>query len=625
MVSRKSGVSGKQKKAYLQLKRAEHRERDERDDRRAAAAPAIDSNYTQQVSKKGTVNRLSTRFVRDSDASVASRKQQASEPFGPRSSEPLVCSAAQSEMPTRPEIQTSAAAQEEVEEAAFEAWLADLHGRYQLDELSPFEHNLEVWRQLWRVLERSDVIVIVADVRNPLLHVPVALYAHVMAMRPRRKIVIAISKVDLVDPARLQRWHDELGRRFPLAALCDFSSKGRPVGGSTGGGVASRRKSINTPPSNAEKRVVRAYAERVAEACGVELPPEEEGVAGASYGGAASSVVEEGEGEGEGDEGEEGDEEGEEEEEGEEGEESEEGEEEGEEDEEDEGEDEDDDDMLQRMVAGQRRPAKVEGRAEHDSDAADAVVSTASARVATATRVSASSAPAAPTAVEASSAAGHVTIGFVGHPNVGKTSLLNAFVGRKVASVSRTPGHTKHLQTWSLSPTVTVCDSPGLVFPVAGALVRGVNVGARAVYEACGLFPIAQIRETYSAVRLLHASQDLIAAYGLQHSPDLRDEPAESLSPHLFCTALAERKGYRIARGKGALDLHRAGLEVLKDCVDGALCLAFDPPPPSELGVAAAATPAPAAAGVDEKGEEALREVLEELRVWADAQRSRGA
>ena len=29
-------------------------------------------------------------------------------------------------------------------------------------------------------------------------------------------------------------------------------------------------------------------------------------------------------------------------------------------------------------------------------------------------------------------------VGFVGHPNVGKTSLLNALVGRKVASVSRT-------------------------------------------------------------------------------------------------------------------------------------------------------------------------------------------
>jgi hypothetical protein len=142
------------------------------------------------VSKKGTVNRLSTRFVRDSDASVASRKQLASEPFGPRSSEPLVCSAAQSEMPTRPEIQTSAAAQEEVEEAAFEAWLADLHGRYQLDELSPFEHNLEVWRQLWRVLERSDVIVIVADVRNPLLHVPVALPVDRPAARPPNMLLL---------------------------------------------------------------------------------------------------------------------------------------------------------------------------------------------------------------------------------------------------------------------------------------------------------------------------------------------------------------------------------------------------------------------------------------------------
>lgn len=34
--------------------------------------------------------------------------------------------------------------------------------------LTPFERNLEVWRQLWRVLERSHLVVQIVDARNPL-------------------------------------------------------------------------------------------------------------------------------------------------------------------------------------------------------------------------------------------------------------------------------------------------------------------------------------------------------------------------------------------------------------------------------------------------------------------------
>jgi hypothetical protein len=34
--------------------------------------------------------------------------------------------------------------------------------------LTPFEKNLEVWRQLWRVLERSHMVVQIVDARNPL-------------------------------------------------------------------------------------------------------------------------------------------------------------------------------------------------------------------------------------------------------------------------------------------------------------------------------------------------------------------------------------------------------------------------------------------------------------------------
>ena len=59
----------------------------------------------------------------------------------------------------------------------------------------------------------------------------------------------------------------------------------------------------------------------------------------------------------------------------------------------------------------------------------------------------------------------YITLGFTGYPNVGKSSILNSIVGHKVVSVSRTPGHTKHFQTIHLTPTVHLCDCPGLVFP----------------------------------------------------------------------------------------------------------------------------------------------------------------
>lgn len=35
--------------------------------------------------------------------------------------------------------------------------------------VAPFEKNLEVWRQLWRVIEKSDLLVQIVDSRNPLL------------------------------------------------------------------------------------------------------------------------------------------------------------------------------------------------------------------------------------------------------------------------------------------------------------------------------------------------------------------------------------------------------------------------------------------------------------------------
>ncbi len=40
----------------------------------------------------------------------------------------------------------------------------------------------------------------------------------------------------------------------------------------------------------------------------------------------------------------------------------------------------------------------------------------------------------------------YLTVGFLGYPNVGKSSTLNALCGAKKVSVSATPGKTKHYQ-----------------------------------------------------------------------------------------------------------------------------------------------------------------------------------
>lgn len=35
--------------------------------------------------------------------------------------------------------------------------------------LTPYERNIEFWKQLWRTLEKADIVFILLDARNPLL------------------------------------------------------------------------------------------------------------------------------------------------------------------------------------------------------------------------------------------------------------------------------------------------------------------------------------------------------------------------------------------------------------------------------------------------------------------------
>ena len=53
------------------------------------------------------------------------------------------------------------------EARSFQEDLGKIHGAYTSEKLSYFEHNLETWRQLWRVLEMSDIVLLITDIRHP--------------------------------------------------------------------------------------------------------------------------------------------------------------------------------------------------------------------------------------------------------------------------------------------------------------------------------------------------------------------------------------------------------------------------------------------------------------------------
>jgi nuclear GTP-binding protein len=57
-----------------------------------------------------------------------------------------------------------------------------------------------------------------------------------------------------------------------------------------------------------------------------------------------------------------------------------------------------------------------------------------------------------------------VTVGVVGYPNVGKSSIINSLKRSKAVGVSSTPGFTRCMQEVSLDAKVTLLDCPGIIF-----------------------------------------------------------------------------------------------------------------------------------------------------------------
>ncbi|KAI6250588.1 Large subunit GTPase 1 [Erysiphe necator] len=72
--------------------------------------------------------------------------------------------------------------------------------------MTPFERNIEVWRQLWRVIERSDLVVQIVDARNPLLFRSEDLEQYVKDVNSKKNNLLLVNKADLLTVKQRQIW-----------------------------------------------------------------------------------------------------------------------------------------------------------------------------------------------------------------------------------------------------------------------------------------------------------------------------------------------------------------------------------------------------------------------------------
>ncbi|MGH0134049.1 UNVERIFIED_CONTAM: hypothetical protein FKN15_011808 [Acipenser sinensis] len=72
--------------------------------------------------------------------------------------------------------------------------------------LTPFERNLDFWRQLWRVIERSDVVVQILDARNPLLFRSLDLECYVREVSEEKENMLLLNKADLLTREQRRVW-----------------------------------------------------------------------------------------------------------------------------------------------------------------------------------------------------------------------------------------------------------------------------------------------------------------------------------------------------------------------------------------------------------------------------------
>ncbi|OIR58712.1 MAG: large subunit GTPase 1 [Amphiamblys sp. WSBS2006] len=161
---------------------------------------------------------------------------------------------------------------------------------------------------------------------------------------------------------------------------------------------------------------------------------------------------------------------------------------------------------------------------------------------------------------------GNTSVGVVGYPNVGKSTLINKIFGTKRVSVGSMPGKTKHIQSLFFSNDVVVLDCPGLVFPRTAVV--------EAEYLLNGILSLSALSKHLPSITLLGTLLGWAALsehYKVRFTGKTHQECARA-----FLAAYATRRGF-MRQSKGGPDETRAAQSVLADVVAGSLVLCVPP------------------------------------------------
>ncbi len=147
----------------------------------------------------------------------------------------------------------------------------------------------------------------------------------------------------------------------------------------------------------------------------------------------------------------------------------------------------------------------------------------------------------------------------MGIPNVGKSTLMNALVKRKIAKVGDEPAVTKSQQVYQISVRQSITDTPGLMWPKIEhdsdgyMLAASHAIGRNAIIdEEVAVFLANLLLERYPA--------RLAERYGF---------PVDGLDAVAVVEGVAKRRALR-TRG-GDLDFEKASMAFLQDYRDGKL------------------------------------------------------